>query len=117
MSDEEAVKTPGPLSLDDLDKVEIRVGTVSAAEAVPKSRMLKLTVDFGEPAPRTVLAGIAVSFTPEHLVGKQFAFITNLPPREMKGITSQAMIIAAGEPAALALCQVLPPIAPGSRFH
>jgi methionine--tRNA ligase beta chain len=108
---------PSYITIEDLDKVEIRLGSVVAAEAVKKSKLLKLTVDFGEAAPRTVLAGVAVSFTPEHLVGKQFAFVTNLTPREMKGIVSQAMILAAGDPASLSLCQVLPPGVPGARFH
>ena len=59
-------------------------------------KLLKLSVDLGESVPRQVVSGIAKSFRePEKLIGKQFVFITNLEPRSIMGLESQAMILAA----------------------
>lgn len=117
MSDE--VKPTGPITFDELDRVHIKVGRVLTAERVEGSKggkLLKLSVDLGEFEPRTVVSGIGLTFVPETLVGNQYAFITNLAPRKMMGIESQAMILATGEADKLALCNVPPPAQPGSRL-
>lgn len=104
---EEPAKTY--LDFEVLQKVEIRVGEVVSAERVAGSKggkLLKLDVDFGESTHRTVVSGIGLTFDPYDLAHKQFAFITNLAPRKMMGIESQAMILAAGEPENLSLCQL-----------
>lgn len=84
------------ITYDDFTKVEIRVGKILSAEAIPESRkLLKLSVDFAEGTPRTILSGIAKHF-PEGagLVGKKCMFVTNLEPREMMGMQSNGMLFA-----------------------
>lgn len=83
------------ITIDDFGKIDLRVGTITSAEAIPKSKMLKLSVSFGpELGTKTVLAGIAKDFPPETLPGTQVLAVVNLPPREMKGLTSEAMLLA-----------------------
>ncbi len=71
-------------------------------------------MDVGEPAPRTIVAGIAASYPePEALVGRRIVVVANLEPRPLRGITSQGMLLAAGDPP-----RVLEPdaaAAPGTR--
>ena len=85
------------ITFEDFQKIEIKIGTVLSAEKVDGSeKLLKLSVDLGESVPRQVVSGIAKSFRePEKLIGKQFVFITNLEPRSIMGLESQAMILAA----------------------
>ena len=84
------------ITFNDFQKIEIKVGMILSAEPVPGSeKLLKLSVDFGEPTPRQVVSGIAKTFKqPEKLIGKQFLFVTNLEPRSIMGLESQAMILA-----------------------
>ena len=87
------------ITFNDFQKVEIKVGTILSAEKVEGSeKLLKLFVDFDEEKPRQVVSGIAKTFPPtsglEKLVGKQFLFVTNLEPRSIMGLESQAMILA-----------------------
>lgn len=89
------------INFDDFQKVEIQIGTIIEAVSVENSeKLLKLTVDFGEEK-RQVLSGIAKFYSPEDLVNKQFTFVTNLEPRQIMGLESQAMILAAGDQASL----------------
>ena len=78
---------------DDFDKMDIRVGVVTEAEKVPKAKkLLRLTIDTGLDK-RTVVSGIAESFSPEQVVGRRVCVLVNLAPREIKGITSNGMIL------------------------
>jgi len=80
-------------SFDDFMKMDIRIGTILEAERVPKTdKLLKLLVDTGIDQ-RTVVSGIAGSFSPEEVVGKQVTLLANLAPRKIKGIESQGMIL------------------------
>ena len=82
-------------TIDDFAKLDIRVGTVLACEKVKKAdKLLKFTIDDGM-AGRTIISGIAKWYEPEELVGKQVCFIANFPPRKLKGIESQGMILSA----------------------
>lgn len=74
-------------------KLEIKIGLITEAEAVPKSYGLKLTVRFGEDDVRTVFTNIGKTHLPEHLIGLTMPFITNLAPSIIKGVNSQAMIM------------------------
>ncbi|MFO0743881.1 MAG: hypothetical protein U0469_02415 [Candidatus Paceibacterota bacterium] len=86
------------ITIEDLQKVEIKVGRILNIEEVEGSEKLyKLAVDFGEEKPRQVLSGIKKFFEKDFLLNKQFAFITNLAPRKMMGLDSEAMILATGE--------------------
>ena len=83
------------ITFDDFSKLDIRIGTVLAAEKMEKSnKLLKLTIDTGVDK-RIVLSGIAQHFTPEEMVGKQVTLIANLAPRKMMGIESQGMVLMA----------------------
>jgi len=112
---------PGPgvglIKYDDFARVELRVGVVRAARAVPKAdKLLELQVDVGEGTPRTIVAGIALAYPdPEALVGKRIVVVANLEPRPLRGITSQGMLLAAGEAQDLQLVTVGDAIPPGTR--
>ena len=77
-------------------KVDLRVGVVKSAERVKGAdKLLHLHVDIGEEAPRSIVAGIALAYEPEGLVGRKVVIVANLEPRKLRGITSQGMIVAA----------------------
>ncbi|NID08867.1 methionine--tRNA ligase [Fibrivirga algicola] len=83
------------ITYDDFAKLDIRIGTITEAERVPKSdKLLKLQVEDGMGG-RQILSGIAKHFTPEELIGKQVTFLANLAPRKMMGHVSQGMILMA----------------------
>jgi methionyl-tRNA synthetase len=82
-------------TFDDFQKMDIRVGTILAAERVPKTdKLLKLTIDTGIDQ-RTVVSGIAAYYEPEKIIGQQVSILLNLEPRKIKGIESQGMILMA----------------------
>ncbi len=83
-------------TIDEFDKIDIRVGTVLSCEKVKKSdKLLQFRIDDGMGG-RTILSGIAHSYpNPEELVGKQVLFVANFPPRKMMGIESEGMILSA----------------------
>jgi methionyl-tRNA synthetase len=84
------------ISIDQFFQAELKVATILAAEPVPKSnKLLKLTADLGEGAPRTIVAGIALAYKPEDLVGKQVVVAANLQPAKLMGVESQGMVLAA----------------------
>ena len=83
------------IDIQDFAKVELKVAKVIACEKVEKSKkLLKLTVKLGEEQ-RTVVSGIALSYTPEQMIGKKLVMITNLKPAKLCGIVSEGMIICA----------------------
>ena len=83
------------VSFEDWEKLDIRVGTVLECERVPKAdKLLKFLIADGLEN-RTILSGIAQHYAPEELVGKQICFIANFPPRKIRGIESQGMILSA----------------------
>ena len=83
------------ISFDEFAKMDLRVGTIIAAEKVAKTKkLLKLTVDTGLDQ-RTIVSGIAEHFTPEELIGQQVQVLLNLAPRELKGISSEGMLLMA----------------------
>ena len=86
-----------PITIADLAKLDIRVGTIVRVEDVPKSaKLARLTVDFGDHT-RTILAGIRKERAdPKEIEGRQALFVVNLPPRAMAGETSQGMLFDIG---------------------
>jgi methionyl-tRNA synthetase len=85
-----------PITIDDFGKVDLRVGIVKDAAVVKNSdKLLHLSVDIGEPQPRSIVAGIALAYKPEALVGRKVVIVANLAPRKLRGIESQGMIVAA----------------------
>ncbi len=108
------------ISIDEFAKIEVKVGTVKAAERVPETdKLLKCLVDFGEPdGPRTIVSGIqAYVPEPESLVGRQLAYVTNLAPRTIKGIESNGMLFAVGEGDSFAFLAPDRPVPPGTAAH
>jgi len=94
-----AVPNPGNLApqitIDDFSKVDLRVGTVVEAERVKGAdKLLRLIVDLGFEK-RQVLAGIALAYQPESLVGRKVVVVANLQPRKLRGLESNGMIVAA----------------------
>ena len=84
------------ISIDDFGKIDLRVGEVKSAEPVKGAdKLLHLKVDIGEPEPRTIVAGIALAYKPEQLIGRKVVIVANLQPRKLRGLTSQGMIVAA----------------------
>ena len=98
---EEEAYTPEPVkenvAFDDFEKLDIRVGLVTACEKVKKSKkLLKFHIDDGTPEGRTILSGIAPYYPdPQQLVGRQVLFVANFAPRKMMGEESQGMILSA----------------------
>ena len=83
------------IQFDDFAKIDLKVGTILSAEKVEKAdKLLKLSVDLGFET-RTIVSGIALSFKPEDIVGKQVVVVANLAPRKMRGIESNGMILMA----------------------
>lgn len=83
------------VNFEDFMKMDIRIGTILAAEVVPKTKkLLKLEVDTGIDK-RTVVSGIAEHFNPQDIIGKQVTMLVNLEPRKIRGIDSQGMILMA----------------------
>lgn len=81
------------IGFDDFSKIDLRAGTIVAAEKVKKAdKLLQLQVDLGFET-RTIVSGIALHYTPEEIIGQQVTVVTNLAPRKMKGIESQGMIL------------------------
>jgi|TARA_B110000879_G_scaffold24208_1_gene32150 methionyl-tRNA synthetase len=82
-------------SFDEFTKMDIRLGTILEAEKVKKAdKLLKLLVDTGLDK-RTIISGIAKHYSPEELIGKQVTVLMNLPPRTIRGVESQGMILLA----------------------
>ena len=86
-----------PIAVADLEKIDVRVGTIVTVEDVPKSgRLARLTVDFGDHR-RTILAGIRKErANPREIEGRQALFVLNLPPRPMAGEVSEGMLFDIG---------------------
>jgi methionyl-tRNA synthetase len=96
MSNEEEKMTKETISYNDFQKMDIRIALILEAEAVPKTdRLVKMTLDIGEDATRTVVAGIREFYDPRNLAGKKVAYLANLAPRKLRGIESTGMVLAA----------------------
>lgn len=105
------------IDFEDFLKLDIRVGTVTECTKVPKAdKLLQFRIDDGLGG-RTIVSGIAEHYAPEELVGKQVCFIANLPPRKLRGIESQGMILSAADRTTGQLRVITPqgPITPGSE--
>lgn len=106
-----------PVDFDTFLKLDIRVGKVLECQAVPKAdKLLRFLIDDGM-GTRTIVSGIAKYYKPEDLVGKQVCFIANFPPRKLKGVESQGMILSAENPdGTLTVISPADTLAPGSKI-
>lgn len=100
------------LSIERFFETELRVAKILSAERVPDtSKLLKLQVDLGDEQ-RQLVAGIALSYEPEGLVGKRIIVVTNLEPARIRGVDSQGMLLAAdlgGKPILATFDEEVPP--------
>jgi len=99
-------------------KFKMRIGLIKSAEKVPKStKLIKLKVDFGDET-KTVVTGVAGVFSPEEFVGKKMIFVTNIKPKKVFNIESQAMLLLAeDEKGKSYLVKVDDEIPIGSKFY
>ena len=101
------------ITIDDFTKIDLRVATVVSAQAVPRAKkLLQLEVDLGEK--RTIVSGIAGSYTPEDLVGKQVIVVANLKPAKLMGVLSKGMLIAATDDAGITIATLDKSVTPGT---
>lgn len=91
------------IGIEELKKIDLRVGVIRQAEAVPKSKkLLKLTVDIGLEQ-RTIVSGIGEHYRPEELIGQAIVVVANLKPAKLMGIQSEGMLLAGSQPEQLEL--------------
>jgi methionyl-tRNA synthetase len=103
------------ITIDRFFETELKVATVTAAEPVAKSeKLLKLSVDLGEET-RTVVAGIALAYRAEELVGRQVVVVANLQPAKLMGVESQGMVLAASIDGRPVLLHPAAPVPNGTR--
>ena len=101
------------ITIDDFAKIDLRVATVVSARAVPRAKkLLELTVDLGEE--RIIVSGIAGSYTPEALVGKQVIVVANLKPAKLMGVLSKGMLIAATDESGVTVATLDKTVKPGT---
>ena len=106
----------GMISLKEFQALDIRIGTVKTAEAIPGSKkLLKLTVDIGEE--RTVVAGLAGIYAERDLVGKQVVLLANLEPVTLMGVESRGMLLAAEDKSGVYVLAPDAETAPGSKVR
>jgi methionyl-tRNA synthetase len=106
------------LSVEQFAQMELRAGKVLSVERVPKKdKLLKLTVDLGEAAARTIVSGVAQSYAPEELVGKVVCVVANLPAKSFgKGLASHGMILfAEGGSREHTVLELPPDVKPGAK--
>jgi tRNA-binding protein len=106
------------ITIDDLKRLDIRVGTIEQVDEVPNSdKLLRLTVDLGDHT-RTILAGIKKErANPKEIEGRQALFVVNLPPRKMAGMVSEGMLFDIGYADAVTPVLAVPenPVPNGTR--
>ena len=110
--------TPPPqASIEDFQKIALRIGVIVAAEVHPNAdRLLVLKVDVGEPTPRQLVAGIKSAYQPADLLGKHVVVVANLKPAMLRGVESQGMVLAASDGSSLVLLSPERPIRSGSTI-
>lgn len=105
------------ITLDDFEKIDLRVAQVIEAEKVENAdKLLKLQLKVGEET-RTVVSGIAQYYSPEEMIGKKLILIANLKPVKLRGIESQGMILAASNDEKLVLVGLDNDIESGSEVR
>jgi methionyl-tRNA synthetase len=112
------VASDGKITIDDFAKVELRVAQVKVAERVKGAdKLLRLEVDLGTET-RQILAGIALAYEPEQLIGRKVVIVANLAPRKLRGLESNGMIVAAslGEEGKPVLAGFLEDVPVGARL-
>jgi methionyl-tRNA synthetase len=111
--DERVIKPQ--ITIDDFAKIDLRAATVLSAQAVPRAKkLLQLEVDLGHQ--RTIVAGIAGSYQPQDLVGKQVIVVANLKPAKLMGVLSKGMLLAATDDDGATVATLERCVPPGTRL-
>jgi methionyl-tRNA synthetase len=107
------------ITFDDFTRVDIRIGTILFAEIVEDAdKLLKLRVDLGEDQARSIVSGIRERVEdPGELVGRQFPFVVNIPPRTIRGNESNGMVLAGGEGETFTFLMPTKEVPPGTTLH
>ena len=104
------------ITYEDFAKLDLKVATIEEAEQVEGSeKLLKLNVSVGEEK-RQIIAGIGKSYGPESLIGQQIVIIKNLEPRQLMGLESQGMLLAADSPEGPIILSPASAVAPGAKI-
>ena len=104
------------ITLEEFNKIDLRVATVIHAETLPRAKkLLKLEIDMGER--RTIVAGISETYSPEDLEGKQVVVVANLKPAKLMGILSNGMLLAAVEKDSSAVATLDKKVKPGTSLN
>jgi len=105
------------ITINDFNRLDIRIGKIITAEQIPKSKkLIKITVDLGNER-RTLVAGIAETYTPESLTGKLVPILTNLQPVTLMGVQSNGMILAADMESKAIVLTVDREVTPGTKVR
>lgn len=103
------------INFEDFKKLDIKIAEIKEAEDIESSnKLVKLQIDLGDEQ-RQLVAGISKYYSPEELIGKNIVVITNLKPREIMGVESQGMLLAASDEDGVSLLSPDRDITPGSR--
>jgi methionine--tRNA ligase beta chain len=105
------------IQLVDFQKCDLRVAEIAAAEPIAGTdKLLQLTLDLGDEQ-RTTVAGIALSYAPQDLIGKQVVVLANLEPVTLRGVRSEGMVLAAGDEKSVSLLTLDRPMPKGSKIR
>lgn len=95
--EESVIEKKDYITIDELDKIELKVGQILKVERIEKAdKLYKLTVDLGKEQ-RTIVSGLVKYYSPEELINKQVVVVSNLKPVKLRGVESQGMLLAAGD--------------------
>jgi methionyl-tRNA synthetase len=113
----DAASENAKITIEDFAKIDLRVGVIRSAQRIQGAdKLLKLLVDIGDET-RQILAGIALAYAPEDLIGRKVVIVANLAPRKMRGLESNGMLLAAsvGSDGKPVLCTFAEDIPPGAK--
>jgi methionyl-tRNA synthetase len=103
------------ITIEEFQKVQLKVAKVLSAERVPKSeKLIKLQIDLGGEQ-RQIVAGIGKKYEPEQLIGRRVVVVANLKPAKLMGVESQGMVLAAGDKDVVGLVTILEDVEPGTK--
>ena len=104
------------INFEEFQKIELKIAKILKAEKIEGSeKLIKLQLDLNEGEPRQILAGIAKSYEPEDLVGKELVIVANLEPKEIFGMESRGMLLAADDDGKPVLLKPDKEVSPGAK--
>lgn len=113
-----APAAPATITIDEFQRVNLRLATVKSVDAHPKAdKLYVLKLDVGELGERQVVAGLKAHYKPEELVGKTVAFVANLQPAMLRGVESQGMVLAGDDGTTVAVLEPARKLPPGAKIR